>query len=52
MQQRAFTFFVKDYDSRKRIYTLENPITKETRTMTKEEFDAMQGERPQPPKPK
>ena len=30
LQTDAFTFFIKDYDEKKMLYTLENPITKET----------------------
>ena len=44
LQNRAFTFYVKDYDSRNKIYTLENPITKETKRISKEEFDKMRYE--------
>ena len=44
IQNRAFTFYVKDYDSRNKIYTLENPITKETKRVSKEDFDRMRYE--------
>ena len=39
LQDRAFTYYIKDYDVRKRIYTLENPITKDIKVISKEEFD-------------
>ena len=39
LQDRAFTYYIKDYDIRKRIYTLENPITKDIKMISKEEFD-------------
>ena len=41
LQNRAFTYYVKDYDVRHRIYTLENPITKDIKKVSKEEFDKM-----------
>ena len=44
LQNRAFTFYVKDYDSRNNIYTLENPITKETKIVSKEDFDRLRYE--------
>ena len=39
LQTRAFTYFVKDYDAKKKIYTLENPITKDIKIVTKEDFE-------------
>ena len=41
LQNRAFTYYIKDYDSKKKIYTLENPITKDIKRITKEEFDKL-----------
>ena len=48
LQNRAFTYFVKDYDAKNKIYTLENPITKDIRKISKEEFDKVHGGTPAP----
>ena len=44
LQNRAFTYYVKDYDVRNKVYTLVNPITKDTKRISKEEFDKMHHE--------
>ena len=43
IQNKAFTYYIKDYDARKRIYTLENPLTKEIKQIAKDEFDKIYG---------
>ena len=39
LQNRAFTYYLKDYDAKNKIYTLENPITKDVKRISKEEFE-------------
>ena len=50
-QNKAFTYFVKDYDAKNKIYTLENPETNDIKKISKEDFDKMSYEQNNPPKP-
>ena len=44
IENKAFTYYVKDYDIKKKIYTLENPVTKDVKRIPKEDFDKMRDE--------
>ena len=53
LQNRAFTYYLKDYDAKNKIYTLENPITKDIKRISKEEFERAylsQRDKPKPAK--
>jgi len=41
LENKSFTYFVVDYDSKTREYTLQNPITKDIKIMSEEEFDRL-----------
>ena len=51
LKNKAFTYFVKDYDAKNKIYTLENPSTNDIKKITKEDFDKLSYEQNNPPKP-
>ena len=43
-KNKLFTYFVTDFDSKNKIYTLENPVTNDVKKISKEEFDMRSNE--------